>query len=68
MYWAPARGAELDPSGAAEPDGHAVIVDDDRDGATAVAEAEHALELRGVLLHVDVLERDVPPSIVLTGG
>ena len=31
-----------------------------RHGATAVAEAEHALELCSVLLDVDVLERDVP--------
>ena len=64
-----AHGAPgLDPSGAAEPDRHLIVVDDHRHGAAPVAEPEHALELRRVLLDVDVLERNVPPLIVVTGG
>ena len=55
-------------SGAAEADDHLVAVDDDRDGATALAVAEHPLQIRGVLLDVDVGEGLMPPFIILTGG
>jgi hypothetical protein len=57
-----------DPSSPAESDRHPIVVDDDRHGAAALAEGEHALELRRVFLDVDVLERDMPPLIVVTGG
>jgi hypothetical protein len=58
-----------DASGAAEADGHlASVVDDDRNGAAAHRVAEHALQLFGVLLDVDVLERNVPPFMILPGG
>jgi hypothetical protein len=65
--FAPDRSGS-DPSGPAEADRHLAVVDDDRDGAAAFAELEHARELRGVLLDVDVLELDMPPCIVVTGG
>ena len=56
-------------SRAAEPDGHAAIVGHDhRDRAPPVAVGEHPLEIGVVLLDVDVLERDMPPLIVVTGG
>lgn len=29
---------------------------------------EHALEFRGMFLDVEVLERDLPPLVVVTGG
>jgi hypothetical protein len=57
-----------DPSGPAESDRHPIVVDDDRHGATALAVAQHALEFGRVFLDVDVLERDMPPLIVVTGG
>ena len=62
------HGAALDASGAAEPDRHLVPVHDHRHGAPSAAVAEHPFEFRGVLLDVDVLERDVPPLVVVTGG
>lgn len=66
---AAAGGRGSDASGAAEADGHlATVVDDDGDGAAAVGQREHALELRGVFLDVDVLERHVPPFMILPGG
>jgi hypothetical protein len=57
-----------DPSGAAEADRDLVAVDDYRHRAAAVAEAEHPLQFRRVLLDVDVFERDMPPIEVLPGG
>jgi hypothetical protein len=65
---APARGAQLDASGAAEPDRDAIVLDDHRHRTSALAVAEHALQLRRVLLDVDVFERNVPPLIVGPGG
>jgi hypothetical protein len=65
---ASARDASSDASSSAESDRHPIVVDDDGHGAAALAVAEHALELRGVFLDVDVLERDMPPLIVVTGG
>jgi hypothetical protein len=62
------HGARLDPSSAAETDCDLVVLDDHRHGATPVGVAEHPLKLRRVLLDVDVLERDMPPLIVVTGG
>jgi hypothetical protein len=58
----------LDPSGAAEPDRNLIVVDDHRNGAAPLAVLEHALELNGVLFDVEVLERNVPPLIIVTGG
>jgi hypothetical protein len=60
--------AGLDASGAAEADGHLVVVHDDRHCAASLAVHEHARERRGVLLDVEILERDVPPLKVVTGG
>ena len=62
------RRRSSDPSGAAETDGHLIAVDDDRHRATAAAVAKHACQFSRVLLDVDVLERDMPPDVVLTGG
>jgi len=65
----PRTAAGSDASGAAEADRDlAAVVDDHGDGAAAVGVAEHALELRGVFLDVDVLERNVPPFMILPGG
>ena len=59
----------LDASGAAESNRDRPIVGQDhRHRAPAVAQPEHPLECGRVLLDVDVLERDVPPTEVLTGG
>jgi len=66
--FAPDGRVPSDPSGAAEADGHLPVLDDDGDGAPAGAVLEHPREIGGVLLDVDVLERDVPPLIVFTGG
>jgi len=64
-----ARRSWLDPSSAsAEPDDHLVAVDDDRHVALAFAVLQHSLEACRVLLDVDVLERDSPPLIIVTGG
>ena len=62
------RRRSSDPSSTAETDGHLIAIDNDRHRATAAAVAKHAVELRRVLLDVDVFERDMPPDIVLTGG
>lgn len=60
--------AGSDASGAAETDGHLVAVDDHRHGAAPLAVPEHALEIAGVLLDVDVVDFNVPPLIVVPGG
>ena len=65
---APTLGAALDASGAAEADRHLIIVHDHRHGAAALAELQHAPELRRVLFDVDVLEQDLPPLKIVTGG
>lgn len=62
------HGAALDASGAAEADGHLLPVHNHRNGAAALAEAEHPFKFHGVLLDVDVLERDMPPLVIITGG
>src|SRR5262249_29639048 len=60
-----AAGGRLDPSGAAEADGDGpVVAENHRDGAAAGGVAEHAFELRRLLLDVDVFDIDVPPLIV----
>ena len=64
----PGTAQQLDTSGAAKPDGHLPLVHDDGHGATTVAEAEHPLELAGILLDVDVFDLDMPPLVVVTGG
>ena len=61
-----ARGS--DPSGAAEADRHPVAVHDHRHRAAAAAERQHARQRRRVLLDVEVLERNMPPLKVVTGG
>jgi hypothetical protein len=33
-----------------------------------VCELQHAFEVCGVLLHLEVFERNVPPGVILTGG
>jgi hypothetical protein len=58
----------LNASRAAEPDRHLIAVNNHRHRASALAEFEHAPQPRRVLLDVDVLERDLPPLKVVTGG
>ena len=55
-------------SGAAEADCHLIAVNDHRHGTAPVAVPQHALELRRILLDVDVLERNLPPLKIVTGG
>src|SRR2546428_9183228 len=64
-----ARRAPLHSSRSSKSDRHAAIVgDDDRDRAAALAEGQHPVEVGAALLDVDVLERDLPPLVVVTGG
>jgi len=60
--------AASDASRPAKSDGHAAILDDDRHIAVAEAVLQHPLQRRGVLLDVEILEHDVPPLEVCTGG
>jgi hypothetical protein len=60
--------ARLDASGAAEADGDLVAVNDHGHRAAPVAVHEHARESCSVLLDVEVLERNVPPLKIVTGG
>ena len=62
----PERG--LDASSAAEPDRHLIAVNNHRHRAAALAECQHALQPRRVLLNVDVVERNLPPLKIVTGG
>jgi hypothetical protein len=62
------RAPGLYASGAAEPDRHLIAVNDHRNRAAAIAEPEHPLQPRLVFLDVDVLERNLPPLKVVTGG
>jgi hypothetical protein len=55
-------------SSTSEADGHLSVFHDDRNGAATRAVLEHSREIRGILLDVDVLEREVPPLVVVTGG
>ena len=61
-------GAASHASGPAEADRHLPVFDDDWHGAAAEAVLEHPLEIGWILLDVDVLERSVPPLIIVTGG
>jgi hypothetical protein len=61
-------GAALHASGAAEADGHLFPVHNHRNGPPAAAVAEHPFKFRGVFLDVYVLERDMPPLVIITGG
>jgi hypothetical protein len=63
-----ARRAESDASGTAKADRHLIAIDDDRYSAATLAETEHPLQIECVFLDVDVLERDMPPLTILTGG
>ena len=56
------------PSRATEADRHLLAVDDHRHGAAAVAKGQHPRQRGGVLLHVEVFERNLPPLKILTGG
>ena len=59
----------LDASRTAETDRHALlIIHDDRNDASTLAVDEHSLEIGRALLDVNVLERDLPPGTVFTGG
>ncbi len=64
---APNRRAS-DTSGAAESNLDLAVLFDHGHGAAAEGELEHALQRGVILFDVDVLERDVPPLIVVTGG
>ena len=68
LFLAPSLSAWLDASRAAETDRHLIAVDDHRHGTAPAAVPQHALEPRRALLDVDVLERNVPPLKVVTGG
>ena len=64
-----AAGGRLDASRAAEADRDgAVLVENHRHGALAAGVRQHPRELSGLLLDVDVVDRDVPPLIVCPGG
>jgi hypothetical protein len=62
------HGPRSDASRAAEADSHRVILDDDRHAALTFGELQHPLEVGGVLLDLEVFERDMPPGVILTGG
>ena len=63
------HGRASHPSRAAEADRHIpIVLDDDGNPALTLAVRQHPVEIGLVLLDVDVLERDVPPLIVVTGG
>ena len=63
------RRRPSDPSGAAESDRHlAAIADDHRNRPAPFGVPEHPLQLRRIFLDVDVLERHVPPLMILPGG
>jgi hypothetical protein len=62
------KSSVLNASGAAEADRDLLAVDDHGHVAASAAPGEHPLQICGVLLDVDVLERDTPPCVVLTGG
>src|SRR2546425_594049 len=62
-------GRQSDTSRAAKPDRHApIVLDDDRDFALTFAVRQHPVEIGFFLLDVHILERDMPPLIVVTGG
>ena len=61
-----APGAVSHPSRPAEADGDFSGFDDDRDPASA-GEADHAVELLRVAPDVNVVERNLPTRVVLTG-
>jgi hypothetical protein len=69
-YWhfALELSARLNASGAAEADGDLIAVNDHRHRSASAAVNEHARKGRGVLLDVEVLERNVPPLKIVTGG
>ena len=58
----------LNPSGPAKPDRHLLAVDDHRDRPASLAVAEHPLERGRVLLDVEILDRDLPPRVIVPGG
>ena len=70
MFGASGRsaGAASDVSGAPEADGHLIAVDDDGHRAAAGAVLEHPPHRVRISLDVEVLERNVPPLVVVTGG
>jgi hypothetical protein len=58
---------QLDPSTATVADGHLAVFDDDGHVAAAVAEGQHALEIGGVLLDVDVVDGETALRVRRTG-
>jgi hypothetical protein len=62
------HGPRSDTSRAAETNRHGAVLDDDRDAALAFRELKHPFEVRRGLLDLEILERNVPPGVVLTGG
>ena len=58
----------LNPSSAAKANRHLAVFDDHRNRAAALAVAEHPLEGGRIFLDVQILEPDVPPIEVFTGG
>lgn len=64
---APDLGA-LDASSPAEADRDLSVLHDHGHGAAPAAQPQHPLQLGGVLLDVDVLDLDMPPDEILTGG
>jgi hypothetical protein len=67
-FWRHPTERRLYASSAAEPDRHLIAVNNHRNRASPFAESEHALELRRGFLDVDVLEQNLPPLKVVTGG
>ena len=55
-------------SAAAEPYRDTSVFHDHRDLAPSMRVLQHARESCGIPLDVDVLERNAPPGVVLTGG
>src|ERR1044071_3377575 len=68
QFRADTRRVTLNPSGPAKPDRHLLAVDDHRHRAASLAVAEHPLERRRVLLDVVVLDRHLPPRVIVPGG
>ena len=62
------RRTRLDPSRAPETDRHLAVFDDDGHLPASARGGEHLLEAGGILLDVNVTNRDLPLLVILTGG
>jgi hypothetical protein len=58
----------LDSSSPAEPDCHFAVIDDHGHLPASARGGEHLLEAGGILLDVNVTNRDLPLLVILTGG